>query len=490
MFEVVLPQNYSELNRAVCGETRTGFLCGRCQENYTVHFHSPGFLCKPIEASGCKIGWLWYILSELVPVTMVFIAVLLFNINFTSGAISSFILFGQLLNVLDVYTSGRIAFPDTVQESVRVSARVYTTIYGFINLDYFSYESISFCLLKHASALDMLTFKYVTILYTLLMIVAVILFVKKCAGRCCGRYCRITAVKTSMIHGISTFLVICYSQCIKVSLNILASEHPVAETGGTFKPSVRVWYNGEILYFSRNHLPYALPAIIFLCVIGIFPPVLLLSYPLLNKLVALFRCDNHKVLDNCITKTLNLTFGRLKPLLDSFQGCFKDNYRFFSGLHFLYRWVFQCLFIIRGFSSYYTGVIGFLAFALALHSICQPYINRAHNVIFTLLFTDLLLIDLLSFYNYHKNRDHTELGAMVMAVAIQLILIYLPLIIMGIYVIHAMVPVKCKKKLKEFIKTALKKDDDSNGEEFVHLREIDEIDNHYHRIEDLNRACD
>ena len=159
MFEVVLPQNYSELNRAVCGETRTGFLCGRCQENYTVHFHSPGFLCKPIEASGCKIGWLWYILSELVPVTMVFIAVLLFNINFTSGAISSFILFGQLLNVLDVYTSGRIAFPDTVQESVRVSARVYTTIYGFINLDYFSYESISFCLLKHASALDMLTFK-------------------------------------------------------------------------------------------------------------------------------------------------------------------------------------------------------------------------------------------------------------------------------------------------------------------------------------------
>ena len=61
---------------------------------------------------------------------------------------------------------------------------------------------------------------------------------------------------------------------------------------------------------------------------------------------------------------------------------------------------------------------------------------------------------------------------------------------MGIYVIHAMVPVKCKKKLKEFIKTALKKDDDSNGEEFVHLREIDENDNHYHRIEDLNRACD
>ena len=47
-----------------------------------------------------------------------------------------------------------------------------------------------------------------------------------------------------------------------------------------------------------------------------------------------------------------------------------------------------------------------------------------------------------------------------------------------------MVPVKCKKKLKEFIK---KKDDDSNNEEFIHLREIDESDNLssiYRRIKD------
>ena len=184
-----MPQNYFELNRALCGETRTGIICGRCQENYTVHFHSPGFLCKPIEAGGCKVGWLLYILSELVPVTMVFIAVLVFNINFTSGAISSFILFGQLLNTLDVYTSGLITFPETVQENIRVWTHVYQAIYGFINLDYFSFESISFCLLKDASALDMLAFKYVTILYTLLMIVVVILFMNKCAGRCCGRYC-------------------------------------------------------------------------------------------------------------------------------------------------------------------------------------------------------------------------------------------------------------------------------------------------------------
>ena len=366
-FEVILPQSYSELSKSLCGETRTGIICGRCQENYTVHFHSPNFLCKPVSdsAGGCRLGWLFYILSELVPVTIVFITVLVFNISFTSGAVNGFILFGQLLNTLDIDTSGIINLPDSAKESIRGWTRGYQAIYGFINLDYFSYESLSFCLWKDASALDMLAVKYITILYTLLMILVFILVLNKCTGRCCGKCCRITTVRTSIIHGISTFLVICYSQCIKVSLSLLTPVQLQPEKNNMLMPSRRLWYNGEVLYFSRNHLPYALPALFFLCTIGMIPPALLLSYPLLNKLMALFGCENCKFLD-CIT------FSCLKPLLDCFQGCFKDNYRFFSGLYFLYRWAFQCFYMTKGFSPYYTGVAGFLLFALVLHSIASP----------------------------------------------------------------------------------------------------------------------
>ena len=75
---------------------------------------------------------------------------------------------------------------------------------------------------------------------------------------------------------------------------------------------------------------------------------------------------------------------------------------------------------------------------------------------------------------------------MVTAAVIQLILIYLPLVVMGICVIYTIVPERHKKKLREFTKIVLKKGDDSNDEEFIHFREIDESDNHtsiYHRIE-------
>lgn len=502
-FEVILPQRYSELSKSVCGETRTGILCGRCQENYTVHFHSPNFLCKPVqEVGGCKLGWLFYILSELVPVTIVFITVLVVNISFTSGAVNGFILFGQLLDTLDIDTSGIISLPDSAKESIRGWTQGYQAIYGFINLDYFSYEPISFCLWKDASALDMLAVKYITILYTLLMIVVVILIMNKCAGRCCGKYCRITTVKTSMIHGISAFLMICYTQCIKVSLNLLTPVQLQPEKNSMFIPSHRLWYNGEVHYFGQNHLPYALPAMFFLCIIGIIPPVLLLSYPLLNKLMAFFGCENCKFL-NCIT------FSGLKPLLDCFQGCFKDNYRFFSGLYFLYRWVFQCFHMAKGFSPYYTGVAGFLLFALALHSICQPYIKTAHNIIVTLLFADLILIDLLSFYNYHKSSVHKDLETMVVTTAIQLVLIYLPLIFMGTCILFLLckkvatqgrlfipaitiLPGNRGKKLKELVKTIsiLSVDDDSDEGEFIHLRETNESDTctHtqilYHRVQD------
>ena len=99
--------------------------------------------------------------------------------------------------------------------------RGYRIIYGFFNLDYFNVETLSFCLLTNASALDMIAFKFITILYALLLIVIVIWFMNKCGGRYLGKWWRITKLKSSIIHGITTFLVICYAQCVKVSLTLL-----------------------------------------------------------------------------------------------------------------------------------------------------------------------------------------------------------------------------------------------------------------------------
>jgi hypothetical protein len=47
-------------------------------------------------------------------------------------------------------------------------------------------------------------FKYITILYTILLIVAFVLIMNKCRWQCLEKFHRITDMKTSVIHGIST----------------------------------------------------------------------------------------------------------------------------------------------------------------------------------------------------------------------------------------------------------------------------------------------
>ena len=431
-FGVILPQNYSALNKAVCGDTRTGVVCGKCRDGYTVHFHSPGFLCKPTEPLGCRLGWLFYILSEVIPVTVVFITVLVLNISITSGAVNGFILFSQLLDTFDINTSGVTSNSGSAKHAIRAWVRRYRFIYGFFNLDFFDSEFFSFCIRKDASALDMLALKYVTVFYTLLLIVVVIWTMNKCGGRCCGRCCRITTIRTSVIHGISTFLVVCYAKCVKVSLDLLV---PVWLRKSGFKPPARVWLNGELLYFSTEHLPYALPAIFCLLTIGLLPPVLLLAYPLGNKAMAFFGCDQTKFV-TFLSKFVSIS--SIKPLLDSIQGCFKDNMRFFAGLYFLYRWIIPFIHITtEGVSTYCCALGGALLFVLTLHTICQPYTRKTYNVIDALLFMNLILITSLSFLNYYRSRTSWGIynGVTVSPAIVQLVLIYLPLIVVGIYVL-------------------------------------------------------
>ena len=483
--DIILPRNRSKLDKAVCGDTRTGIVCGKCEDGYTVHLHSPGFLCKPAEPLGCRLGWLFYILSELVPVTVVFITVLVLNINFTSGAVNGFILFSQLLVSFDLTGGGIISFP---RQSLRNASQGYQIFYGFFNLEYFNSESLSFCLWKGASALDMLAMKYITILYTALLIITLVWTMNKCGGRCLGKCCRITTIKTSVVHGISSFLMIGYSQCVNVSLSLLLQVHIYAAQDENFRPPNRVWLNGEVVHFSKEHLPYALPAVLCLLTVGIIPPILLLTYPLLNKVIAKLDLEKFTVFAYVMKAP---SISSIKPFLDSFQGCFKDDMRFFAGLYFLYRWMFLLIHIgTVGFFEHYTVVGGVLVFILTLHTVCQPYLKRAHNIIDALLLCNLLLINFLSLLNFHRsNNPKIPNSTIIRSGAMQTVLIYIPALIMTVFIFvyflkyicgccfgnrkpSFFIPVRARK-LRDLVRT-ISSLNESSDEDLTHDQLMDE----------------
>ncbi len=447
---VTLPRNVSQLEEDICGERRRGILCGECREGYTTHYHSPNLNCFEAGPYSCKLGWIFYVLSELLPITILFVFVLVMNISFTTGAVNGFILFSQVLDSLQIDASGVIKFP----QPVSIFSQGYKIIYGFFNLDVFATDSLSFCLWKDATALGMLSFKYLTVAYSLLLVLSLILFMRYSAARCCGSRYSISALRNSVIHGLTSFLVLCYGQCIKVSFGILSKQD--LEIGGDEQahyvstPSLgRVLLNGNFEYFSHEHLPYALPALFVLLIIGVFPPLILLVYPLLSRAFICFKLDNSR-LASCFLYPAK----KLKPLLDSFQGSFKDNFRFFAGVYFFYRWVAVATYAIIPFMIlFYTIVQGFLIAMLVFHSVSQPYQKRWHNILDSLLLTDLMFINGITTLNYYLTRVDVGRNEIDYRIAItgsiQLILIYLPLLYAVVYVSACLLAKVLCKGLKD-----------------------------------------
>ena len=430
--EVPLPKitTTSDLDEHICGPTRSGILCGGCKPGYSVFYHSPKYNCHKSEY--CQWGWLFYILSELVPVTLMFVIILVLNINFTSGTISGFILFSQLLDTVLVNGSGVVKYP----KGVSVLSWGYQLIYGIFTMEFFNIEPLSFCLWEGATVLDVLAFRYVTIVYAFFLVLLTLLFLKYRGHMFAGKYLRITTIKNSVVHGLSAFIILCYAQTTKVSIYILISGYVRGQNGEIV--SNQVLLNGDIGFFSVEHLPYALPAIACLLTISTIPPLLLILYPSVNKILAFCKLSETKTVKSV---SRMIPINKLKPFLDSFQGCFKDNLRFFAGIYFLYRWIALLTFaLVPTVTGFYMSLGNAYILVLMLHTVFQPYTDRLYNIIDGCLLAILAVIYSIAGYNYLFSQGNIEPYAIqstyiTTTASIQLILIYIPIIGMAVYLI-------------------------------------------------------
>lgn len=338
---------------------------------------------------------------------------------------TGFILFSQILDTFLIHGHGVIK----TSEAIDIISWGYSIFYGFFSLNFFDIEPLSFCLLRNASVLDVLAFKFVTITYSFILIVGVIVFMRHCAPRMLGRHFKLSVINNSVIHGLSTFIIVCYAQCINTSLNILSPQPLRGRAGQPLSPR-RVWFNGEIEIFGNEHLPYAIPALLFLIVIGTILPIMLIAYPLVNKILAF--CGIGESL-TAISLPMRIRISKLKPFLDTFQGCFKDNLRFFAGFYFLYRWIGPLTYAATSVSlgGYYAVVEIVLVIVLVVHAVSQPYAIRWHNAVDALLLGDLVIINGLTFLAYFSSRASPTINDekhINVVISIQMVFIYLPML--------------------------------------------------------------
>ena len=380
-----LPNNSSELDQKLCGPHRTGTLCSECVNNRSVNFHSRNAICGPEKL--CHLGFLFYFISEIIPLTAFFVIIVSFNVSFASGKISCFIFYAQVLDALSVNGRGAIRYP----QSISTVHDIIMFIYHPFNLDFFTHNSLSFCLWKGSTIIDVLMMKYATVLFALFLVLFTILLAK-------WRYAwvkifaRFQTRRSILIHGLTAFFVLCYSQIVRVTFHLLTY---FCLYSIKFKCAEKVLYPaGYLHYFEGDHIQYATIAIMVLIIFVITPPFLLLLYPLLFRVLGHFGASESK---------LAVLLWRIMPIqfLDAYQSSFKNKYRFFAGLYFLYRAAVLVMVVAaRTLLQCYTLYQMFLITLLAIHAVIQPYKEKLNNVIDILLLTNLSIINAITLYNY------------------------------------------------------------------------------------------
>ena len=151
-------------------------------------------------------------------------------------------------------------------------------------------------------------------------------------------------VNRHIISVICILLLLAYTSLASTSLQLL---RPL-----TFKDVDKVRTNSSpnIKYFSGRHLAYGIVALVF--VIGL--PLFLLLEPFLSR---------------------KANFVKIKPLIDPFQQCYKDKYRWFASYYLICR---QVLILIPyiGNRNYYN-MLYYLQTACIIiamiHGYMQPY---------------------------------------------------------------------------------------------------------------------
>ena len=133
----------------------------------------------------------------------------------------------------------------------------------------------------------------------------------------------------------------------------------------------------DIGYFHGRHLPYVVIAIICTLVIVIGLPLLLLLEPFLNYKISL---------------------ARIKPLLDQFQGCYKDKYRSFAAYYMICRLIIILIIYINLTNSNTSQALLFITtILLALTQlIIKPYKHRALNIFDGMVLQIMIFVSVIS----------------------------------------------------------------------------------------------
>ena len=352
-----------------------------------------------------KYGIILFIGLELIPMTLMVIVIIIFNIQLTNGSINAVVFYSQLIAIIQSING--LINPDNYYHQIKFHTTIFRQLSAIpcyiFNLDFtpFLFNYIPLCISDHMSPLGAISFWYVIGFYPLLLLLLLyiwmtlydkgfkcVVFITRPFHRCMARFWSMTGIEPSFTHSIASIYIFCFTQLTATSFKIL-------NFGNGPNSDVAFYYNSEQRYFQGWHGLVGFIAIIVLLFLIILPTLCILFYP--------FKWFQ-KLLD-----CLHLRKPLLITLADVFTGPYKNgtentfDYRFMAGLYLLAKIIILSQFII-GYQQDYVlavpialSICSFLLAAVLL--IFRPFNRNLHNftefviaVLFTILCSAIIPI--------------------------------------------------------------------------------------------------
>ena len=241
---------------------RKGVSCGKCNDHSAVTLNSYSLECMNIEKCDNN-NWTFVLLANLVPVTLLFLMVILFDINITSGYANTYILFSQMvslqINVLVI--KYRLAF---LTQNYFLANHITLTLQSFYsiwNLDLGQSLTPNECVGHSIETIDSIALQYMSAFYGLGLVFItycivelhgynfrLIVWLWKPFSKCFTRIRRQMNLSASLINALATFLVLSYSKLAFTSIILLTPSYLYNQTG--HHVNTVVIYDGTLGFFK------------------------------------------------------------------------------------------------------------------------------------------------------------------------------------------------------------------------------------------------